>query len=158
MFVFHVIFTKFGTEPQSQPGLNSKSYFWQGRNQLYSSGNRLNIDYGQADEIMVSLQNGNDSETLIQNVTGVLLSGELYEDGSSDTFGGRNDIALPLAAYVLMINGDMWIVEFDCAFSTRPHQIFDGVAISGWMSSGGDVVINIIHVRIPQKHTNASSD
>lgn len=89
----------------------------QGRNQFHSNGNRLNIDYGQADEIMISLQNGVDNnETLIQitptrikvSAKYSVLNGELYEDSSRDAFGNNHDIVPQAAAYVLLIDGDMW--------------------------------------------------
>lgn len=84
-----------------------------GRNQFSSNENRLDIDYCNQDEIVISMQSGLDEcETQIfvspQRIKiGAkysILTNELYEDGEREAVGTRDNTAPPAAAYVLLVN------------------------------------------------------
>lgn len=89
----------------------------EGHNQFYSVENQLRIDYGQSDEIVISLQSGNDNEETLIRITPSrikvaakysIMNGELYEDHFRDAFGNRNTVTPAAAAYVLLICNEMW--------------------------------------------------
>lgn len=72
----------------------------EGTNQFWAEGNRLNIDYGNRDEILVSLMNGVDQAETKIHVSPArikiaskysIMNHELYEDGTREASGSLDD-------------------------------------------------------------------
>lgn len=90
----------------------------EGSNQFSSNGNSLIIDYGERDDIAISIQNGQSSaETLIHVAPGrikiagkfSILTRELYEDNGRDSVGTRNMQVPNARVHVLLVSPKIFL-------------------------------------------------
>lgn len=89
----------------------------EGHNQFSAYGNRMRIDYGEREDIVVSLQNGQiQAETMIHigpetievAAKYSIYNGELYEDNVREATGENVAPAPPFTVHVLMINRELF--------------------------------------------------
>lgn len=98
------------TLPEMEPTVES-------HNQFSAYGNRLHIDYGEQEDIIVSLQNGFlRAETMVhispENIKispkYSIYNGELYEDNVREATGENSMPAPPATVHVLLINRELF--------------------------------------------------
>lgn len=88
-----------------------------GHNQFWSDGNQLNIDYGDQDDILISLQNGIlDDETRIDISPArikvaekySILAHELYDDATRSAHGSRNDVDTQAKVHIVLVSEQLF--------------------------------------------------
>lgn len=89
----------------------------EGTNQFWSAANRFNVDYGNRDEILISLLNGSDraetkihvSPARIKIATKYsIMNHELYEDGTREASGSLDEVDMPGPIQVVLVAKELF--------------------------------------------------